>query len=315
MKIAFHDNSLCLRGTTVALYDYAWFARKFLGIKAVILYDTTHPLNDKNVYEKFAREFAVYGYSDKVQIDKILEKEKCDAFFMIKGGKPDGVISNVCKNWINAIAVCNISHIHGDVFAMGSKWLSKITDWQIPYVPYMVNLPNVEDDMRKELNIPKDALVLGRNGGLESFDIQFAKDAIVEILNKRSDIWFVFQNTYEFIKHERVIYLNGSASLDEKVKFINTCDAMIHARYVGESFGLSCAEFSVKNKPVITYFDSPERNHIDTLGDKGIYYKNKNDLINIFYDLDKKYLNSNEWNMYENYTPERVIELFKTIYK
>lgn len=315
MKIAFHDNSLCLRGTTVALYDYAWFTRKILGNDAVILYDTNHPLNDKGVHDKFANEFEVYGYSDKSQIDKILENEKCDAFFMIKGGKPDGVISNVCKNWINAIAVCNTSHIHGDIFAMGSKWLSKITDWQIPYVPYMVSLPDIKGDMREELNISKDALVLGRNGGQETFDIDFAKHAIVEILNKRSDIWFVFQNTYEFVKHERVIYLNGSSSLDEKVKFINTCDAMIHARYVGESFGLSCAEFSIKNKPVITYFDSPERNHIEVLGEKGIYYKNKEDLVNIFSFLDKKYLNSNQWNMYQDYTPERVIELFKTIYK
>ena len=28
MKIAFHDNSLCLRGTTVAIYDWAyWYSR------------------------------------------------------------------------------------------------------------------------------------------------------------------------------------------------------------------------------------------------------------------------------------------------
>ena len=64
-----------------------------------------------------------------------------------------------------------------------------------------------------------------------------------------------------------------------KVEFINTCDAMLHARYIGESFGLSCAEFSVRNKPIITYEKSPERNHIDTLGEKGIYYENYSEIL------------------------------------
>ena len=30
--------------------------------------------------------------------------------------------------------------------------------------------------------------------------------------------------------------------MNTKVKFINTCDAMLHARYIGESFGLSSVQ-------------------------------------------------------------------------
>lgn len=314
MRIAFHDNILSLRGTTVAMYDYAYFTREYLGNESIILYDTRYTQNSKDVYNKFIKEFKVYGYSDRSEIDQILAKEGCDYFLMMKGGKPDGVISTVCKNLINAISVCDKSCIHGDVFAMGSKWLSKITNYEIPYVPYMVNLPEVNDNMRDELVIPKDALVLGRNGGWETFDINWAKEAIIEVLNKRSDIWFVFQFTEPFIQHERVIYLPGSSNLDDKVKFINTCDAMIHARHIGESFGLSCAEFSIRNKPVITWDGSSERNHIDTLGDKGIFYRDKDDLINKLINLDKKYLNSGDWNQYRDYTPDKVVEKFKEIY-
>jgi uridine kinase/ribulose-5-phosphate 4-epimerase/fuculose-1-phosphate aldolase len=36
---------------------------------------------------------------------------------------------------------------------------------------------------------------------------------------------------------------------------------MLHARKVGESFGLAPAEFSIRNKPVITYANSIERSH------------------------------------------------------
>lgn len=314
MKIAFHDNSLSLRGTTVAIYDWAYWTRHYLGVDPIIMYDTKHPANSGDVIEKFKKEFPVFGYDKKSQIDEILSKNNCESFLMEKGGKPDGVISTVSKNLVNAISVCSVSDIHGDVYAMGSKWLSKVTNYEIPYVPYMVDLPDIDGDMREELGIPKDALVIGRNGGSDTFDIPFVKQAIQVVLNERKDIWFVFQLTDKFIEHERVIFLPGSSNMNTKVRFINTSDAMLHARYVGESFGLSCAEFSIRNKPVITYEKSPERNHIDTLNEKGIYYENYSDILHILKNLDKKEINSLEWNCYQEYTPEKVVQKFKEVY-
>ena len=314
MKIAFHDNSLSLRGTTVALYDYAYHTRRLIGNESIILYDKTHPQNNEKALDKFSKEFNVYGYMCKSEIDEILYKESCSHFLMLKGGKPDGVISSYSKNLINAIAICDRSNVHGDIFAMGSKWLSKITNYEIPYVPYMVSLPDVDSDLREYLNIPKDELVIGRNGGWETFDIDWVKKSIVEVLRIRSDIWFVFQLTEPFIQHERVIFLPGTSDMVEKTKFINTCDAMIHARNIGESFGLSCAEFSIRNKPVITWNGSLERNHIDTLGEKGIYYDSEHDLRNILLNLDKLEINKEEWNMYNEYSPEKVMGKFKDIY-
>jgi hypothetical protein len=315
MKIAFHDNSLSLRGTTVAIYDWAYWTRHYLGIEPIIMFDVNHSANDSGVIEKFESEFSVFGYSNLSQIDTILEKNNCDAFLMEKGGEPDGVLSSVCKNLINAISGNWKSEwVHGDVYAMGSKWLSKITDYKIPYVPYMVYLPNTDENMRNELGIPQNDLVFGRNGGWETFDLDFVKQAIVEVLEERTDIWFVFQFTEPFVNHERVIYLPGTANLETKVKFINTCDVMLHARQVGESFGLSCAEFSIRNKPVITYYNSPEKNHIDTLGEKGIYYENKSDILHILRNLDKNEINVLEWNCYREYSPEKVVQKFKEVY-
>ena len=314
MKIAFHDNALSLRGTTVAIYDWAYWTRHYLGVDPIIMYNGKNQFNDAGVIEKFSKEFPVFSYDDKSEIDTILSKNNCDAFLMEKGGKPDGIISTVAKNSVNAISICSVSDIHGDVYAMGSKWLSKITDYQIPYVPYMVHLPDVEGDMREELSIPKDALVFGRNGGWETFDLPFVKKAIEQVLSERSDIWFVFQFTQPFIEHERVIHLPGSSDMNTKVKFINTCDVMLHARQVGESFGLSCAEFSIRNKPIITYLNSPERNHIDTLGEKGIYFETESDILHILRNLDKEEINSLEWNCYQDYTPEKVSQKFKEVY-
>ena len=314
MKIAFHDNCLCVRGTTVALYNYAYWSKKYLNIEPVIIYNKFNPANDKMGYDKCASQFPVFAYNDVIQIDDILSNENCDALFAIKGGAPDGVISNISKTLICAVSSrCTKNDIHGDIFAMGSEWLSENIGG-VPSVPHIVHLPNTEEDMREELSIPNDALVLGRNGGWETFDLPFVKKAIIEVLGQRDDLWFIFQYTEPFYQHERIIYLNGTADLVEKTKFINTCDAMIHARYIGESFGLSCAEFSIRNKPVITWYNSLERNHIYTLGDKGIYYENENDIKFILLNLDKKEINELEWNCYQDYSPEKVIKKFEEVY-
>lgn len=315
MKIAFHDNCLTVRGTTTCIYNFAYWGRALLGFDPIIMYNESNPNNDGEGYNKCAKEFKVIGYNHKSEIDLILEKENCEYFFMKKGGSPDGIISNVSKNLINACAAnWNPNWMHGDIYAMGSEWLSKITNYTVPYVSDIVTLPNIEEHMRSKLGIPKNDFVFGRTGGFETFDLPWVRQTISKALEIRPDIWFLFQNTSKFIDHERVIHLPKSSLEDVKVKFINTCDAMIHARQIGESFGVACAEFSLRNKPIITWDKSPERSHIDILDEKGIYYSNANDLMHILLNIDKKEINSLKWNQYEQFSPKPIMKKFKEVY-
>ena len=91
----------------------------------------------------------------------------------------------------------------------------------------------------------------------------------------------LFLNTYKFITHPRVIYLDSTSDMYFKTKFINTCDAMLHARMQGESFGLSVLEFACKNKHIITYGDSRERSHLSYLDKNCSIYREENDLFQI----------------------------------
>jgi len=312
MKIAFHDNMLSIRGTTVAIYDYAFYNREFLKNESIILYDVKYSGNNKDVHSKFSKEFKTYGYNHISEIDEILSKEKCDYLFSIKGGNFDGVISNVCKNLVMAVS-SNISKndIHGDKYFVCSPFLTKKTG--IDFVPHMINLPEVEGNLRSELKIPEDAIVFGRNGGYETFDLPFVKTAIKDILNQKENYYFVFQNTERFIEHSRVLFIAATPDMNFKVKFINTCDAHLHARHIGESFGLTCGEFSVKNKPIITWNGSFERNHIDILGDKALLYNNYDDLMHLLLTFDKDKFD--DWNCYREYLPEPVMDRFKKLYE
>ena len=122
-------------------------------------------------------------------------------------------------------------------------------------------------------------------------------------------------NMDPFAQHERLLFLPGNSDLDFKVKFINTCDGMLHARGIGESFGLACGEFSIKGKPVITYALSPQRSHIEILGDKAILYKGKKDLANIFQNFDRKTQHQKNWDAYsKNFSAKVIMKQFDDVF-
>ena len=110
----------------------------------------------------------------------------------------------------------------------------------------MIDLPCSDENLRTELQIPKNTVVYGRSGGFSDFNLNIAHDAIKEYIDTDENCYFLFMNTERFYEHPRIIYLDRNLDLQYKVKFINTCDAMIHARQMGETFGLSIAEFSLK---------------------------------------------------------------------
>jgi len=314
MKIVYQDNQLCLRGTTVAVYDYALHNKLIMGYDPVIVYDKNHRFNDSKVISKFINTFgseSVIGYQDTNDMKRICDKVKADIFYSMKAGLNDGIVADNIKNCIHS--VFQLKQPHGDVYAYISKWLADKMGGDYPNVPYIVDLPKVGGDFREFLNIPRDAFVLGRHGGYDTFDIGFAKEAIIETINSRSNLYYVFVNTEPFYKHERIRYVDNIVGLDSKTKFINTCDAMIHARNQGESFGLAIAEFSLLNKPVILYGGGVDLNHVEMLKNVGVFYKNKQELMNILLNYERND-NMNYDVVSDKYSPSIVTNIFKDVF-
>ena len=179
----------------------------------------------------------------------------------------------------------------------------------------MITRSNIVEDLRGHLSIPVNSTVLGCYGGTDSFNLVFVHEVILDILSIRKDIFFVFMNITPFAKHERLLFLPGSADLEQKEKFINTCDGMIHARGIGESFGLACGEFSIRNKPVITYAMSPQRSHIEILGDKCIPYYGAADIRHILLNFNQSIQHERIWDAYsDQFGPMPVMSQFKNIF-
>jgi hypothetical protein len=206
---------------------------------------------------------------------------------------------------------------HGTVYAGVSEWLASFFKKEL-WVPHIIDVPKTQETLHSDLGIPKDSFIYGRLGGQEQFDIPFVHSAITKVLQKRSDVWYLFLNTKPFIQHERVKFLPFHPDLNYKSKFINTCDAMIHGRSDGETFGLAVAEFSSFNKPVITY-DAPYwwymRAHLHMLGDMAIKYKNEEEVLTYMLQMDKNYVSDVDWDCYsKKFTPHNVIHKFNEVF-
>ena len=309
--IGFHSNQLCERGTEIALYDYAFYNENIYNNKSIIFYDINNSYNVSSVIKKFTDKFKCYAYDKFTDIDDIIVNEKIDYFYSIKYGTIDDKLVSKCPNLIHSVFIIQP---HGFKYAAVSKYLSDKYVNIVDYVPHMINLPiNLKENLRSMLNIPLDAIVFGRYGGKEQFNIKFVHSAIKKILESNDQMYFLFANTNAFHYHPRIIYLNCTIDLNEKVKFINTCDAMIHARSDGETFGLSIGEFSTMNKPIITT-TLGDTAHLNILGDKAIIYKDENQLIYVFQNIKSILATRKDWNAYTDYTPEKVMNKFMKVF-
>lgn len=311
-RIVFQTTQLSVRGTEIALYDYARFNEEILGNQSVVLFNETSPLNNADVIRKFEARFPVAAYRQADEIDRVVAGQDADLLYFIKLDRNNFRLSSVLPTMVHEVFPVTPAMFHGSAYAFVSGWLSRtFSNGRVPAVPHIVTLPEVQGDLRAELGIPADATVFACYGGRECFDIGFARQVVQQVAEERGDVWFLFMNIDAFASHPRIRFLPGTADVERKVRFINTCDAMLHARMRGETFGLAIAEFSLRNKPVLTYALSGERNHIDVLGARGLYYAGPRGLRQRLLGFDREQAAARDWDCYSrDFSPQAVMPLF-----
>lgn len=314
MKILFHTNTLNYRGTTVAITDYARYNQEILGNESVIAYckslgEEKDMGSEPVVVQALSKKFNVIGY-ETGQLEKLIEKNNIDLTYMIDSGQRKPLPQN-CKTAVHAVFQFNDPH--GDRYAYVSKWLSdRMTDGKTPYVPHIVKLPSPTGTYRSALGISKDKIVIGRIGGYYTFDIPDVKKYVEQIASTSDRYVFLFVGTEPFVNHPNVKFINEIHDPVKKANFINTCDAMLHARLRGESFGLSIAEFLSLNKPVIAWAGGHDLNHTEMLKGSETLYQDVGDLNRILTNIfDLKEVWSDRA---KEYLPENVMPKFNEVF-
>jgi len=332
------------RGTGVATYDYAHFNEEILKNNSVLF--ARESSRNKLGLARFSERFSINFYNAKEDLYEMLRENNVELCYHLIPGKthsqpcyrrPEG-----CR--IVYHCVFSTKDPAGDVYAPISRFLNDRDGTSFPVVPHMIHLPEHDRDMREELGIPADAIVFGRHGGSCKFNVEFAHRLIREIVDEKPNIYFLMLNTDQFCEpHPQIIHLPVCYDLDEKVRFINTCDAMLHARKGGETFGIAVGEFSIKNKPVITFYPpqsgwecivyrlkqafnsatkmaqrlpvSPACEHINILGDKALTFYTEKRLRSLLLDFDRDWGRQQHWDAYSgNYNPTAVMKQFDQVF-
>lgn len=322
MNIGFFIRHFTERGTEVAIYDYANHNETILKNKSYILCFNEQAQQregfpqDRHSFGKFSKRFPIIEINDMNEMTDVIKKFHIDFFYTLTHGGCNDIYQFENKQlWGNCKTikhcVFDTTYPESNFYISIADFLNKKYNTKVPVIPHIVDLPSTDENLRNELNIPQDAIVFGRHGGMSEFNINIAHEAIKEYLQDSDNSYFLLMNTFRFYEHPRIIYLDRNVDLEFKVKFINTCDAMIHARFCGETFGLSIAEFSIKNKPVITC-PIGDTGHIQILGEKAILYNSTGQLVDIFKNIKTIIHSRSDWNAHRLYSPQYVMGLFKT---
>lgn len=324
MNIGIHANEFNGRGTGKVPLDYALALEKYYHHKIVMISsgdeDTSGYINIPSRFTKIT-----YGGSAnkpstrkdvKTALEFIVDSNKLDFLYMVKWGINDNITPSNCR--VGVHCVFEMTEPHGNVYAGVSEYIAK--KFKQPLcVPHIIKKYELTSDKRTELQIPKDATVLGRLGGVDNFNLPFVKQAVIDVLKYRTDLYFVFLSTNKFIDHNNIKFIPWVSSEQEKYNYIHACDAMLHARADGETFGLSIGEFSACNKPIITWsgmsIPAYDTCHLDILGKKAIIYHEYSDLIDILYSIKREDTISRQWDVYsEQFSEENVIEKFNSVF-
>lgn len=317
MKIAFHSNQLGLRGTEVSLYNYALYNEEVLGNESIII---TFEHTNLEAIKKFSNRFDTL-VEPWNKYEEVLKSKRVDYLYMQKAGWNDGYSLSSIPTLIHC--VFRGYQPHGYRHAFISDYLAEVEGYNpnLFSIPYLVNdLPKSSFSLREQLHIPSKDLVLGYHGGENQFSISYAKKAIERVLCIRDDMQFIFLNIKPWINHPKVHFLPGTYNMNYKAAFIEACDGMIHARADGETFGMSIAEFAVKDKPIITQGFAPDWSHLMMLNDTGIYYHSEKQLYCILKDFEKvveekrKEVKSFSKNYLKYVDPEYVMNKFRFVY-
>lgn len=310
-KLAFNLNRYLLRGTQVAVFDYADYWEKIYGGESYIFgFENELMESYPKFKERFGDRALLYKKGDMNQLKSMLDERDIDTIYWIKSGEYDGFLCPNKRNLVHVVFQKN--QPHGDKYVFIAEWLAeRMSKNKDNHIPHIVKLPEITSDLREELSIPKDAVVFGRHGGQTEFNLGFVHKTVYDFAKDNPNKYFLFLNTNKFCPDlPNIIHLPGTWDMEYKTKFINTCDVLLHARNIGEIFSMTINEFLHQDKPIISWIGGNDIGHRVMLGDNGIWYNNGQELFNVLSNFKRTKPEGYYKKLIEPYTPENVMKRF-----
>lgn len=330
--IAFFIRHFTFRGTEVSTFCYAKYNEAILGNKSIIIHFTPQAQRRHRLpmiyssYAMFKDRFRMFAIDSITDMAALIKKENIDAFYTQTDGCRDLYQFENSDIWGCCVTikhcVFNMRCLDAKVNCAISSYIAgkaRVSPQPIT-LPHIVDLPVSSSGPldRETYNIPPNAVVFGYHGGAKSFTNPVAINAVkaCTVTTSGRPIFFLFMNQNDvFGGQKHVVHLPGTTDYETKSRFIQTCDAMLHARVAGETFGLSCAEFAVHNKYVITSLTG-DTAHVEQLNDRALLFTDLKSLQELLTTFDTKYAEGPPDTLlyYTSHCmPENVMEIFAAL--
>ena len=264
-KIGYHVNEINYRGLFKAAIDYVRYNKSMFGHEGFVIAPDNRSGREnhylgKEMMKQNGIDHITYpsgGGGEPTgfypHVDRILKDRGCDLLYIVKsGGCPDDRVSKIVPTLSHGWRGTPFERKAGPCAGMSR---AAAQNGKGPLVPTIVEPNTVKEDYRSEFEIAKNDVVFGNIGGSGVFHLKVCMVAIERVLKERNDVWFTFMGIQPWkwgFKHPHLLWHKPTVDDHKRYKYINTCDAMIHARKQGEMGGGAVAEFSISNKPVIT---------------------------------------------------------------
>lgn len=325
-QMIFHTNEMSYRGVPGSVYDYAVaFEEYACGVAHYASFDGPSATSYDKVAARFPGRlhFAREAVSTQ-DMAALVRRHKIDTVYTQQYGLVERTSFAVNESETKLLmhAVFSAAQPHGYGYAAISDVVERSKQHpDVPTVPYIAKLDGAYADapsLRGDLGIPDNATVICRHGGEPSFNVMEARYALCSFIMERPDAWVLSLGMHRHdcdTRPPRIVYLDASSDMLYKRRFLNSCDACVHARKEGETFGLAVAECSLAGLPVITYKYAPRTadNHLRILGPHAKLYSDSRSLLDILRSFDRVAVRANATlyrGLYAGFTPRSVMLTF-----
>ena len=173
------------------------------------------------------------------------------------------------SNTVKAILLCKWA---------ADKWIASGGDSRkVEIIPSIVHIPESlpTDDLREQLNIPRDAFVYGFHQGTRSDMFHpMALNAFSKVQNKNN--YFVimggdpqYQRYAKDLGLQNILFINASSNVKNIHRFLNTINVFAHSRADGEVCSACIVEALAHSKPVLSH-PALNMGHVEQIGDCGV---------------------------------------------